>query len=143
MSLENELARVIDGAPDLSREDVEDVTAVLILLSGAPVDDPRELAVLAAFGERAGVNGDTPEQLGDRVAAYFEGRSSLAFVSALVQLVREDAAHGAGDARAVGAVIGKVAGASGVLGGGTRPDGTVPAGPAARFAAAEKLPRKR
>lgn len=142
MALENALARFLAGAPNLSRDDVEDVTAVLIILSGAPVDDARELAVVTAFGARAGIDGDAPEQLGARIAAYFESRASIALVSALIQLVREDAASGALDAHAIGAVIGRAAGVTGVLGGGTRPEGTVPAGPAARFAAAKKLPPK-
>lgn len=140
MAVGGELARFIESS-GLAPDDVADVTAVLLLLGGAPPVDPIERALVEELFARAGLTGLAPDQLGPRIASYFAGRPSLALVLNLGRLVREELAA-APSLEALGAVIGSSEGARSVLGGGVRPPGTIPAGPAARFAMPDKPARK-
>ncbi|OGQ23702.1 MAG: hypothetical protein A2138_11805 [Deltaproteobacteria bacterium RBG_16_71_12] len=140
MALGGELARFIEGS-GLLPDDVADVTAVLLLLGGAPPVDPIERAVVEEFFRRAELSGLSPDELGPRIAAHFAGRPSLSLVLNLGRLVREDLGA-TPTVEALGAVIGTSAGARSVLGGGVRPPGTVPAGPGARFSMPAKPARK-
>ena len=142
MSLDAEVARFIDRTGGLTREDVEDVTAVLILLAGEPAQSTVEQEALEHFVERAALTADLPaDQLATRVAAYLHSRPSLKLVSALGVLMREDLAQGADPSRAIADLLASPAGRTGVLGGGKRPQGTVAAGPGAQFALLAKVPK--
>lgn len=134
MSTLAELLGAIRGTATV--EQAEDVVALLLLRNPVNLQaDGR--ALLARYSARAGLDPSlTSEQLEAAVARYLEGHPLnptvvAAFKAVAQRLVEENAPHAADVAVALSMVGGETSKTP--LGGGVRPAGTVPAGPAARF----------
>lgn len=136
-----EIARALAATDDEGRlrfplVDVEDFLAVLIL-SFPPEErglDEESTLLLGRFAARAGVNGMlAPEDAMASVEAYLVAHPlDPHILEAAARVAREHLSRGgvAGDLLARFTAEKR---SGGVLGGGKRPEGTVPAGPLARF----------
>lgn len=125
--------------------DVEDLLAVVIL-SFPPEEralDEESTLLLGRFAERAGVRGQlAPADAMAAVEAYLvEHPLDPPLLEAATRVAREHLAEGG----AAGDLLARFTAEkrAGVLGGGQRPAGTVPAGPLARFLVDVKKPPPR
>lgn len=142
MSVRTELEHLVADLPaDAQAELLADVLAILILLDPPGPKDALEQALVRSFAQRARLEGLSLEDAPQWIALYFEESASSAFALALAQLLRSDLAFGRdGLDHAALASVGISVKRS--LPPARRPTGTVPAGPAARFAVQEMLPRR-
>lgn len=126
-------------------DDVEDFLAFLLLLRppAGGLDDAAA-ALLGRFASRAGVQpGGGERDARAAIDAWFVAHPVNADIVAAVHAIARETL-GAGVSDDVGRALGAFAAAplpTGVLGGGERPKGTVPAGPMARFQVA--VPEKK
>lgn len=134
-----------DGSPFFADDEVREVIPLLAagIARGFPGVTFPEFVVLAVgeVAEKAGVNDKTsPAEMWPAIERYYQEHPSR-LASELERLLRSASSSGLDGARALATALG-VETSKKPLDSGVRPEGTVPAGPAARFAALDKTKKR-
>lgn len=140
----------VDGRPAFTEDELENFLPLVFMramkASDAPTMSPRVELFLAEFAAKIGVRpGMSAHEVQGRMAAHYEAHPvNPALATAFNQVLREQTAlYGAsGTMGRLAEFVGERMTNEGYRAGAPRPEGTLPAGPLARFKAADTLPKR-